>query len=75
MQIKIMQNVLQANAEKAAEIRAVLRQHEILLVNLISSPGSGKTTLLEKTLPLLQYRVAVIEGKEIVLVSVEGERS
>ena len=62
MQIKIMQNVLQANAEKAAEIRAVLRQHEILLVNLISSPGSGKTTLLEKTLPLLQYRVAVIEG-------------
>ena len=62
MKIKIMQNVLQANAEKAAEIRGLLQQHKILLVNLISSPGSGKTTLLEKTLPLLQYRVAVIEG-------------
>lgn len=59
-----MQNVLQANAEKAAEIRTLLKQKKIFMANLISSPGSGKTTLLEKTLPLLQkkYRVAVIEG-------------
>jgi hydrogenase nickel incorporation protein HypB len=64
MQIKIMQNVLQANEKKAAEIRALLQQKKILMLNLISSPGSGKTTLLEKTLPLLKdkYKVAVIEG-------------
>ena len=59
-----MQNVLQANEKKAAEIRALLQQKKILMLNLISSPGSGKTTLLEKTLPLLKdkYKVAVIEG-------------
>ncbi|OGT09338.1 MAG: hydrogenase accessory protein HypB, partial [Gammaproteobacteria bacterium RBG_16_37_9] len=64
MQIKVMQNILQANEKKAAEIRMLLKQKKIFMVNLISSPGSGKTSLLEKTLPILQkkYRVAVIEG-------------
>jgi len=59
-----MQNVLQANAEKAAEIRKILKEKKIFMINLISSPGSGKTSLLEKTLPLLneKYRIAVIEG-------------
>jgi hydrogenase nickel incorporation protein HypB len=64
MQIKIMQNVLQANDKKAEEIRQKLHEKNIVMLNLISSPGSGKTTLLEKTLPLLQkkYRIAIIEG-------------
>lgn len=64
MQIKILQNILQANEKKASEIRKLLRDKKILMLNLISSPGAGKTTLLEKTLPKLkeQFRVAVIEG-------------
>jgi len=64
MKIKVLQNLLQANARKAAEIRAILKDKKILMVNLISSPGSGKTSLLEKTLPLIsqKYRTAVIEG-------------
>lgn len=59
-----MQNILQANEKKAAEIRSLLQQKKILMLNLISSPGSGKTSLLEKTLPILKekYRIAVIEG-------------
>ena len=59
-----MQNVLAANDKKAAEIRARLKEKNIFMVNLISSPGSGKTSLLEKTLPLIQdkFKVAVIEG-------------
>lgn len=65
MQIKIMQNVLAANDKKAAELRTLLKDKKIFMLNLISSPGSGKTSLLEKTLPLLKakkHRVAVIEG-------------
>jgi hydrogenase nickel incorporation protein HypB len=64
MQIRIMQNVLQANEKKAAQIRELLKRKKVFMINLISSPGSGKTTLLEKTLPILQekYRIAVIEG-------------
>lgn len=64
MTIKIMQNVLAANDQKAAELRALLQRKGIFMLNLISSPGSGKTTLLEKTLPLIQnkFKVAIIEG-------------
>jgi len=65
MLIKIMQNVLEANDNKAAELRAQLNKQNIFVVNLISSPGSGKTTILEKTLPLLaakNIRAAIIEG-------------
>jgi hydrogenase nickel incorporation protein HypB len=64
MPIKIMQNVLEANDSKAAELRDLLRDKGILMLNLISSPGSGKTTLLEKTVPLFcdKYKVAIIEG-------------
>lgn len=59
-----MQNVLEANDAKAAEIRARLKEKNIFMMNLISSPGSGKTTLLEKTIPLIRkkFNVAVIEG-------------
>lgn len=64
MKIKIMQNILQANDKKAQELREVLKEKKILMLNLISSPGSGKTMLLEKTLPLLKekYNIAIIEG-------------
>lgn len=64
MLIKVMQSVLAANENKAAELRNLLRSKNIFMINLISSPGSGKTTLLEKTIPLLlpRFKVAVIEG-------------
>ena len=59
-----MQNVLQANEKEANEIRAILKQKKIFMVNLIGSPGCGKTSLLERTIPKLKekYRLAVIEG-------------
>ena len=56
--------VLNENARVAAELRERFRRHQVLVVNLISSPGSGKTTLLEKTLEALPAgsRVAVLTG-------------
>jgi len=64
MAIKIMQNILEANDSKAAELRDLLRTKSVVMINLISSPGSGKTTLLEKTIPLLKdkFKIAIIEG-------------
>lgn len=53
MEIKVVENILSANAAVAAEIRRMLRERGIFAVNLIGSPGSGKTTLLERSLPLL----------------------
>jgi len=75
MEIKIVRNVLAANAELAGTIRERTRAHDILLINLMSSPGSGKTTLLEKVIPLLKnkgVRTAVIEGD--ITTTMDAER-
>jgi len=62
--IKILRNVLEANDQVAARIRAQLCAHHITAINLISAPGAGKTLLLERTIPALRerFRIAVLEG-------------
>ena len=64
MKIKVMKKVMQANIDKAIEIRELLGRKNILMVNLIGSPGAGKTLLIEKTLSRLKekYNIATIEG-------------
>ena len=66
MQVKVFQNVLDANDRIAAMNRRRFAERRLLVLNLIGSPGCGKTTLLEKTLALLLDRKAarpgVIEG-------------
>jgi len=59
-----MKNVLDRNQNKANEIRVLLQEKKVLMVNLISSPGAGKTTLLDKTIENLlnKFRIGVIEG-------------
>ena len=60
--VTVKKNVLSANDQRAAEVRA--RLEGTLALNLISSPGSGKTTLLEKTVDALKddIALAVIAG-------------
>ncbi|MDR0816208.1 MAG: hydrogenase nickel incorporation protein HypB [Desulfovibrio sp.] len=64
MQIPVIRNVLEANEKTAGQVRARLKRHGILTLNMISSPGTGKTSLLERTLRDLagEFRMAVIEG-------------
>ena len=64
MEIKIMKNILDRNQDNANEIRALLKDKKVLMVNLISAPGSGKTTLLEHTIEALnnKFHIGVIEG-------------
>src|SRR5579875_3347248 len=60
------ERVLDKNQRLADENRAWLGRHEVLLVNLMSSPGSGKTTLLERAVVELrgQRPVCVVEGDQ-----------
>jgi hydrogenase nickel incorporation protein HypB len=62
--VPLEQKVLSENDRVAASLRQRFSQHDVLSVNLISSPGSGKTTLLERTLQALHRdaRVAVLTG-------------
>jgi hydrogenase nickel incorporation protein HypB len=64
MKITVLKNVMCKNNAVGEDNRQTFKNHNILALNLLSSPGAGKTTLLEKTLQLLhkKYRTAVIEG-------------
>lgn len=62
--VPLERKVLSENARIAEELRARFADHNILCLNLISSPGSGKTSLLERTLESFapNERVAVLTG-------------
>ena len=57
-------SLLKANDYIAEMIRDEMKERNILLLNLVSSPGSGKTSLLEETIKRLKDRlnIAVLEG-------------
>jgi len=62
--ITVERKILKKNEEIATQNRNIFRKHNLVVLNLLSSPGSGKTTLLEKTLEKLAstFRIGVIEG-------------
>lgn len=64
MKIPVVRKILEANDHMADELKKTLAAHQILCLNLMSSPGAGKTTLLEQTLRGLSadMTMAVIEG-------------
>jgi hydrogenase nickel incorporation protein HypB len=75
MEIPVIKNVLEESEALAKANRALFDQHNIFVLNLMSSPGSGKTTLLAKTIPLLTRQgihCAVIEGD--ITSTIDSER-
>ncbi len=62
--VLLERKVLSENERIAAGLRARFADHNVLCLNLISSPGSGKTSLLERTLESFERseRVAVLTG-------------
>lgn len=64
--IQIERAVLEENRRIAKINRDFFRQHNMLVLNLVSSPGSGKTTLLVNSIKRLKrkYAVGVIEGDQ-----------
>lgn len=62
--LPLEKKVLSENDRIAAMLRARFAEHNVLCLNLVSSPGAGKTTLLERTLEGFPpgERVAVLTG-------------
>lgn len=62
--IDLKQCVLQDNDNVADEIRALCKEKNIFLWNIMSAPGSGKTTFIKAVISLLKdrYKIGVIEG-------------
>ncbi len=62
--VEVLQNLLHENNHQAIHNREHLDRHQVLTINLMSSPGSGKTALLEATIDALGdvLQIGVIEG-------------
>ncbi|RLJ17804.1 hydrogenase accessory protein HypB [bacterium endosymbiont of Escarpia laminata] len=62
--VEVLQNLLSENDHQAGHNRQHFDNHDVLAINLMSSPGSGKTSLLEATIDALkqEFRIAVIVG-------------
>lgn len=75
--VRLEQEILAKNNRQAEQNRAWFKAHNILALNLVSSPGAGKTTLLEHTLRDLSSSLAisVIEGDQETLFDAERIRA
>jgi len=64
VRIPVVQRILSANDQVAAQNRARLQGLGITTINMMSSPGAGKTTLLLATIEVLgnTHALGVIEG-------------
>ena len=64
MEIKILKNIFAANEAVADEIRDILRQKKIFMIDMMGSPGGGKTAVTDRIISSLKskYRIAVIEA-------------
>ncbi len=62
--IDIREEILSDNQNLANDIRSKLRDNQVFMLNLMSSPGSGKTSLIVETIRRLkdELRIGVIEG-------------
>jgi hydrogenase nickel incorporation protein HypB len=62
--VTVLHSLLHENDHTAKHNRDHFDQHNVLAINLMSSPGAGKTALLEATIQLMGegLRIAVIEG-------------
>ena len=62
--VEVLKGLLDANDQQASHNREHFDRHNVLAINLMSSPGAGKTALLEATIEALDggLRIAVIEG-------------
>jgi hydrogenase nickel incorporation protein HypB len=62
--IDIKEQILSDNIGLADQLRQILRQQKVFLLNIMGSPGAGKTSLILKTIESIShnYRIAVIEA-------------
>ncbi len=72
--IRVGEDILSANEDKAGANKARLDKCGVLTVNIMSSPGAGKTSLIMSTIANLKdkLRIGVIEGD--VASSVDAEK-
>lgn len=64
MNIRVVKQDIDNREECSNEIKKILKEKKIFLINVMGSPGTGKTTLIIELIKFLKekYNIAVIEG-------------
>lgn len=64
MEIKIVKQILEWNEDVSRQVRDILSEKKVCLVNVMGSPGAGKTSLITDIINRLRdtLRIGVIEG-------------
>jgi hydrogenase nickel incorporation protein HypB len=64
MEIKVLKDILSANAQIAQRNRQLLDSNKVFTLNVMASPGAGKTSLIMETTKRLKekIKIGVIEG-------------
>lgn len=64
MEIKIVKQILEWNEDVSAEVKSLLSEKKVCLINVMGSPGAGKTSLITDIIARLRetYKIGVIEG-------------
>lgn len=73
--IQVVENILGANEQLAAQNRARLEDARVYAINLMASPGAGKTSLIERTVTGLsdRFRLAVVDGD--IATNIDADRA
>jgi hydrogenase nickel incorporation protein HypB len=73
--IPVVEKIMNANDQLAAQNRARLDEATVFAVNFMASPGAGKTSLIEQTLKRLppEIKVAAIDGD--IATSIDADRA
>lgn len=74
MEIKILKNIFSSNTQVSNEVKEILKQKKVFMIDMMGSPGGGKTATIDKIIGLLKdkYRFAIIEAD--VSTSKDSER-
>lgn len=64
MEIQVVRQIMEWNEDCSAQIKALLKDNQVYMINVMGSPGAGKTSLIIELAARLTpaYRVGVIEG-------------
>jgi hydrogenase nickel incorporation protein HypB len=64
MEIAVLRNVLEHNEATADDVRRLLAEKRVTMINVMGGAGCGKTTLLERLIPRMApaLKCAVLEG-------------
>ena len=72
--IELRETVTASNDKDADELRALLKEKKVFMINLMSSPGSGKTTLLSRIIKDMNDKVKIAVLEADIESAVDAER-